>query len=109
MRQCYTYDMTLLESRSVTRTFHSRLLAAAGLTPAPEFSRQAVTKPRVYHGREKRHITSTRADEFEFTVDTLDAVDADHTLVPTPCPRPWGCGSVRGVAMRCLLYCSTSR
>ncbi|GAB1860163.1 ADAM 12 [Camponotus japonicus] len=50
--------------------------------PSPDFSRHVLVKPRVYHGRTKRHISSTKENDIEhadvltvgFNVDGVERV-----------------------------------
>lgn len=37
---------------------------AAELHPAPDFSRHTLIKPRIYHGREKRQISTTKSEVY---------------------------------------------
>lgn len=38
------------------------LFFSAELHPAPDFGRHTLIKPRIYHGREKRQISTTREE-----------------------------------------------
>lgn len=56
-------------------------VVSARKRPAPEFSRHTVIKPHIYHGREKREITSTRDEDVSTGLQRI--------YVLLGCPEHW--------------------
>ena len=56
-------------------------VVSARKRPAPEFSRHTVIAPHIYHGREKREITSTRDEDVSTGLQRI--------CVLLGCPEHW--------------------
>jgi hypothetical protein len=59
-------------------------VVAARRGPAPEFSRHTVIKPRIYHGREKREIASTREKDVSIALKKVHSAGLSWALDAWP-------------------------
>ncbi|XP_043499071.1 uncharacterized protein LOC122522245 isoform X2 [Polistes fuscatus] len=79
-------SVSMVRCKSVLLLFIFLIIAVAAYTdsqgPSPEFSRHTIIKPRVYHGRTKRQISSTKENDIDhadiltvgFEVDGVERV-----------------------------------
>ncbi|KAF2884513.1 hypothetical protein ILUMI_21658 [Ignelater luminosus] len=66
MKMANVYYVCFLGLLTVVFISHENILlpaVRAELYPAPDFSRYTLIKPRLYHGREKREISTTKSDD----------------------------------------------
>lgn len=49
-------------SMTMKYVFYALFFVTAELHPATDFTRHTIIKPKIYHGREKRQISTTREE-----------------------------------------------